>query len=119
MLSFVCLCVSDSNNIFSLTANEPSLLRDLNQECIKKIKIVLDPLKSIIADWRNIAGRYGVNNDTINFWRSKPEQGKGPTEHLLEHLRDTRRDLTVDQFKDVLNHYKRYDVLDILKKHGY
>ena len=31
----------------------------------------------------------------------------------------TRRDLTVDDFKDVLNQYKRYDVLDILKKQGY
>ncbi len=83
------------------------------------MKIVLDPPKSIIADWRNIAGKYGVDNETITFWMSRPEPGKGPTEHLLEHLRTVKRDLTIDDFKEVLKDCKRFDVLDILKKNGY
>lgn len=96
-----------------------SLLRNLDNTCVQRMKIVLDPVKTVVADWRNIAGRYGVNNEMINYWRSQPVRGQGPTEHLLEHLADQKRELSVKEFMGTLTHYKRFDVLEILRKEGY
>ncbi|XP_072030411.1 uncharacterized protein [Amphiura filiformis] len=110
---------SQDGSVHHDNENDKDFVRNLNQNCRMKIKIVLDPMKSIIPDWRNIACKYGVNNDMITYWKSKPDPHKGPTDHLLEYLSAARHDLKVDEFKEVLKEYKRYDVLDILKKQGY
>ncbi|XP_019641213.1 PREDICTED: myosin tail region-interacting protein MTI1-like [Branchiostoma belcheri] len=111
------------NGTNDLSSSDPSppqdpqaqYMVDLCEDLHDDLKMKLDPQMPLIKNWRNFGSRNGIKNQELNYIEFCARQGQSPTVavfHKLPHL-------TVKKFKEDCKFYKRMDVLEVMKRHGY
>ncbi|XP_035677584.1 uncharacterized protein LOC118416553 [Branchiostoma floridae] len=88
---------------------------DLGQDILDDLKMKLDPQMPLIKNWRNFGSRNGLKNQDLNYIDYCARQGQSPTVAIFQKLSH----LTIKKFKEDCKFYKRMDVLEVMKRHGY
>ncbi|XP_038073871.1 uncharacterized protein LOC119741971 [Patiria miniata] len=88
---------------------------------MRGLELRLDPIKSAISDWRDLASQFKVPSELITYWKGmmSTQGNSSPTENLIEWLNSENKAVTVEDFKDALRVIVRFDVLKYLTEKGY
>ena len=91
-------------------------LRDIDLDTQDRLERLLTRRSSILAGWRQIAFKYGMDQLRIESLENDPEAGK----RTLEYIRSTNPDLTVYNFCKTLkeDNIRRLEIVNELRGHS-
>lgn len=101
-----------------LTTRKLKRLRDLNLDTCNKVAMYLSNPPVGTGGWSEIAEKYGMKK--INIRDIERTQGqRNPGKEVIEYLSAAVPALTVREFRCVLRHVRRRDIVELLECHIY